>query len=326
MAIPTITSITPPRGPSTGQTLITIVGRGMRLPPPPPPTGPTGGRLPATVEVVVGYLGADRVAVREDPADPPGGTIVTCLTPPGEPGAAALTLRNLDGAGQPIAGEEATVPAGFVYERPDLAAESDLAHLVRTLLRALKAQVLENTSLTVHTDFGLALEDAPDAGLDVAALAQLPALVLAGPDLSENRFYSLNEQPHRGGGDAPGLPFHVQRVPYTVDVGFTLIGASDHTLELLNLMTLCTRFFHTNKTLRMEREPGNPAAGFVAYEMDFAPDGHFQVRSRPSESNVRHFTGQIRIRGVDLDEPGGIVTGEGRTSDAPRLAAEQAGS
>lgn len=325
MATPTIASITPPRGPSSGQTLLTIVGRGMRLPLPPPPAGPTGGRLPPTVEVVVGYLGADRVAVREDPAHPPDGTIVTCLTPPGEPGAADLTLRNLDDAGQPIAGEEVVVSDGFTYERPDLATESDLARLVRTLLRALKAQVLENVSLTVHTDAPALAEDAPAAGIDVAALAQLPALVLAGPDMRENRFYSLNEPPQSGGGDAPGLPFRVQRVPYTVDVGFTLIGASDHTLELVNLMTLCTRFFHKNKKLRMEREPGNPAAGHVGYEMDFAPDGHFQVRSQPNDSNVRHFTGQLRIRGVDLDEPGGIVVEEGRTSDAPQLASEQAG-
>lgn len=161
MATPVITSIAPARGPSSGQTLVTITGTGMRLPPPPPGTGPTSGRVAPTALVRIDGVPASRVTVRVDPDNPPEGTIAMCLTPPGTPGAADLVLANLDDAGQPIAGELVLVPGGFVYERADLAAESDLARLVRTLLRALKAQVLENVSLTVHIDF----DDATGAGL-----------------------------------------------------------------------------------------------------------------------------------------------------------------
>src|SRR5690606_14641414 len=88
MAVPTITSITPARGPSSGQTLLALAGTGMRLLPPPPPAGPTRGRISSTVEVRIGGVPAGRAAVRIDPATPPSGTIAVCLTPPGTPGTA----------------------------------------------------------------------------------------------------------------------------------------------------------------------------------------------------------------------------------------------
>jgi hypothetical protein len=309
MAMPTITSIQPARGPSSGQTLITIAGTGMRLPPPPPASGPTTGALPQTVAIRIGAMPAPRVLVREDV----GATIATCLTPPGTPGPADILLQNLDGAGQPIAGEAVLLPGAFTYERPALATESSLTRLVRTLLRALKAQVIENVNLTVHTDF----DSSPEDGLHLAAVARLPALVLAGPELRQNRAYSLNQQPVRALPDAEG--FAVHRAPYTVDVGFTLIGITDRTAELLNLMNLCTLFLHKNKHLVMARDPNDPDAGHVAYEMDFAPGGQFQVRSQPSESNVRHFVGELVIRGFDIDEPQGIPIEHGRASSAIEL-------
>jgi hypothetical protein len=298
MAIPTITSIQPAQGPASGQTLITITGTGMRLPPQPPAGRPTKGGLPKTVEIRIGAQPATRVLVREDAATP-GGTIATCLTPAGTPGPADIIIQNLDDAGQPIAGEVALLLAAFTYERTALSTESSLTRLVRTLLRALKAQVIENVNLTVHTDF----DAAPENGVHLAAVARLPALVLAGPELRQSRAYSINQQPVRALRD--GLALH--RVPYTVDVGFTLIGMTDRTAELLNLMSLCTLFLHKNKHLLVARNPNAPDAGHVAYEMDFAPAGQFQVRSQPSESNVRHFVGELVIRGFDIDEPDGIA-------------------
>jgi hypothetical protein len=313
MATPTISSIQPAQGPSSGQTLITIAGTGMRLPPPPPANGPTAGGLPQTVAIRISAMPATRVLVREDA----GATIATCLTPPGTPGPADVLLQNLDNAGQPIAGEAVLLPGAFTYERPALATESSLTRLVRTLLRALKAQVFENVNLTVHTDF----DAAPEDGLHLAAVARLPALVLAGPELRQNRAYSLNQQPVRALRDGEG--FAVHRVPYTVDVGFTLIGITERTAELLNLMSLCTLFLHKNKHLLMAREPQDPAAGHVAYEMDFAPGGQFQVRSQPNESNVRHFVGELVIRGFDIDEPQGIPIEHGRASSAIKLNANR---
>jgi hypothetical protein len=235
MAVPTVASIQPARGPASGQTLITITGASMRLPPPPPAGRPTTNGLPQTLEIRIGTLPATRVLVREDPAIPDG-TSATCLTPAGTPGPADIIIQNLDGTGQPIAGETVRLAGVFTYERTALSTESILTRLVRTLLRTLKAQVLENVNLTVHTDF----DAAPENGAHLAAVARLPALVLAGPELRQSRAYSINQQPVRELRD--GLALH--RVPYTVDVGFTLIGVTDRTAELLNLMSLCTLFLH----------------------------------------------------------------------------------
>jgi hypothetical protein len=316
MAIPTITSIQPARGASSGQTLLTITGTDMRLPPQPPAGRPTTGGLPQTVEVRIGGKPATRVLVREDAAIPDG-TIATCLTPASAPGPADVLIQNLDDAAQPIAGEAVLLPGAFTYERTALSMESSLTRLVRALLRALKAQVIENVNLTVHTDF----DASPEDGLHLAAVARLPALVLAGPELRQSRAYSINQQPVRALRDAEGLALH--RVPYTVDVGFTLIGMTDRTAELLNLMSLCTLFLHKNKHLVMARDSQAPDAGHVAYEMDFAPGGQFQVRSQPSESNVRHFVGELVIRGFDIDEPHGIAIEHVHASSAIELDTER---
>lgn len=319
MTVPTITSITPDTGLTSGRAFVTIVGAGMRLPPPPPPTGLTSGVLPVTVEVLFGGLRATKVSVRDDLANPPDGTIVTCLSPPQAPASVDVVLRNLDDAGVPIAGEEVTEPGAFSYLRTDLTRESELTRLVRTLLRALKTQVLENLNLTVHTDF----DDTTGDQLHVAAVSKLPALVIVGPELDENRFYSLNDLTEVGGGDAVGLPFTVRRVPYTVDLTFQLIGMSEHTVELINLMRLCTTFFHKNKRLEMDRDASDPSQGRVAYEMDFISGGQLKVESRPNESNVRHFAGTFVIRGFDIDEPEGVVVDEGRTNQPVVATTEQ---
>jgi len=319
MTVPTITSITPASGLTSGRAFVTLVGTGMRLPPPPPPTGLTSGIVPVTVEVLFGGLAATKVSVRDDPANLPNGTIVTCLSPPQTPATVDVILRNLDNAGVPIAGEEVTEPGAFTYLRTDLTRESGLTRLVRTLLHALKAQVFEKLSLTVHTDF----DDSTGDQLHIAAVSKLPALVVIGPELDENRFYSVNELTEVGGGDAVGLPFTVRRVPYTVDLNFQLIGMSEHTVELLNLMRLCTTFFHKNKLIEMDRDASDPSQGRVAYEMDFASGGQPKVESRPNESNVRHFATSFVIRGFDIDEPEGVVVDEGRTNQPVAATTEQ---
>ena len=79
----------------------------------------------------------------------------------------------------------------FTYIRPALTIESDLTRLVRALFQELKRQVLENVVLTVHTDF----DAEAGAELHLAQIAQLPGLVLMGPELAEDRFFSTNQRP-----------------------------------------------------------------------------------------------------------------------------------
>jgi len=225
---------------------------------------------------------------------------LTCIVPAGDAGAVDVVVQNLDASGEPIAGEQAIAPDAFVYVRPSLTSEADLTRLVRTLLHELKRQVLDNVVLTVHTDF-----DA-NTGLELhlAQIARLPALILMGPELTEDRFFSLNQLPEVATG--PGQ-FAQRRAPYTVDLGFAVIGVSDHTTELLNLLTTTQLFFHRNVYLELDRDPIDSEAGRVRYEMAIARDGALKVTSQPNESNVRTFSGRFVVRGFDLEDLPGVV-------------------
>jgi hypothetical protein len=293
MATPILQEVTPARGPTGGGTLVVVRGADFRLAAPTAASGAISGN---TVEVLVGGQPAPDVEVVA--AD-----TLAFRAPPHDAGAADLTVRNLDDYGHLIPGEEATLPAGFTYVVPGLAVESELTRLVRSLLRELKRQVHPNVSLTVQTDFDADTGDE----LHLAELAVLPGLVLTGPELRENRFYSVNALPEVSSADGTNVR---RRVPYTVDLGFTIVGVADHTTELLNLMAATTLFFHRNPYLEMDRDPAESAAGRVRYEMDFRPDGDLRVTSQPNESNVRSFAGAFVIRGLDLEDLAGLP-GEG---------------
>lgn len=302
MAVPSITSVTPSSGPTGGSLLVEIAGSGFRLPDPPPATGPAPASAPS-VGVAVGGRPARDVRVID------AGRL-SCIVPPGDAGPADVVVQNLNASGAPIAGEQASAAGAFTYVLHPLTPEADLTRLVRTLLQELKRQVLVNVVLTVHTDFD------PETGdeLHLAQLAQLPALVLVGPELAEDRFFSLNQLPETSAG--PNT-FERRRVPYTVDLGFTLVGVSDHTTELLNLMAATQLFFHRNNYLAMPRDPANPDAGSVRYEMDFTPDGDLKVTSQPNESNVRSFSGRFVVRGFDIENLAGLAGGDVVERGAP---------
>ena len=309
MTVPTIESISPSDGLAEGRTLVEITGTGFALPPAPPLAGPTDGNLPETVEVIFGDRRASDVRVRDDPARPPDGTVLVCLSPPfgGDPkdlspvAPVDVTLRNLDPVtGEPVPGEEATLVGGYGYRRPSIVEESDLARLVRTVLRDLKRQVMENVSLTVSTDY----DDDTSDGLNIAMVSKLPALVLVGPELAESRPYSTNVPAEEAAGEDI---FNRRLPPRTVDLEFTLVGVSDHTMQLLNLMSACSRFFARNTRIEMPRDQADPSKGSVRWDMDLVEP--FKVTGRPSESNVRSFSGTFAIRGFDVDE--GIVYEKG---------------
>jgi hypothetical protein len=231
---------------------------------------------------------------------------MTCVLPPGDVGPADVVVQNLDAVGVPIPGEQAVAIDAITYVRPPLTVEADLTRLVRVLLQQLKRDVLANVVLTVHTDFDSEL----GAELHLAQVAQLPGLVLLGPDLAEDRFFSLNQRPEVS--TDPGQ-FAQRRVPYTVGLTFTVVGVANHTIELLNLMVATQLFFHRHKYLELDRDPTNPDAGTVRYEMDIAPDGGLRVTSQPNESNVRSFSGRFVVRGFDLEDLAGFP-GEGIVS------------
>jgi hypothetical protein len=316
MPIPSIISITPSSGPAAGRLLVELVGSGFRRQTAlPEAVGSVAIASPGVRVLIQGRAAQDVRVLSEDR--------LACVVPGGDPGPADVVVQNLDAAGAPVPGELAIARSAFTYVRQPLAVEADLTRLVRALLQELKRQVLDNVVLTVHTDFDADV----GAELQLATIARLPALVLIGPELAEDRFFSLNQQPELATG-----PNHFvqRRVPYTVDLGFTVIGVSDHTTELLNLMAATQLFFHRNPYLELDRDPADPSAGRVRYEMDIARDGDLRVTSQPNASNVRSFSGRIVVRGFDLEDlagfPGegvvsrGVVTGDVVVAPAQPLA------
>ncbi len=295
--------INPEKGPTGGRSVVEILGTNFRLPTPPPPTGFVGGDFERSVEVEIGGRKATDVQVVSTQR-------VFCTTKSRDPALVDIVLRNLDSNGDPIPTEEVTLPDAFIYARPrlDALAESDLTRLCRTLIRELKKQIITNVALTTATDFD---EDTIDL-TNFIEIAELPALILVGPNFTENRFQTNNEAIEEE-PDPTTFELGIRRFPRVVDVTFSLIGASDNTTEILNLMNAVQSFFNRNKDLVMLRtapsgDPNDPfpvdppAEDVIEYEMDISIGAQFGVTTRPNNSNLRTFSGGFEIRGFEIED------------------------
>jgi hypothetical protein len=250
-----------------------------------------GAALAPGVEVRFGDITATVVSLREEA----GASILQVRTPAHAEGVVDVRVQILDPAGAPIAGAVATLPTAYRFQRARIVREADLTRIVRALLRELKRQVLENVSLSVATDF----DDTPLDGFDVTAIASLPSLVLTGPRLRENRFYSTNEAVEEVVAGPTGPEIQRRRPPLTVDVAFAITGASDRAVELINLMAATATFLNRNRWLVLDRDPLDAGAGTVRWEMD--ADGEVRT-DLDGKGDVRAFGWGLVIRGVDVDE------------------------
>jgi hypothetical protein len=285
-----VTSVTPAGGPTVGGTVVEILGADFRLPPDPPPDGIVPVP-PPTVAVLFGDAPGVRVQVVS-------ASRLFVAAPMHDPEVVDVTVENLDDDGVPI--EEAVLPGAYTFARPKLTEESITARVSRALLQLLKRLVIENVSLAVHVDF-----DEDPTGGDIVKLAELPAILLSGPDTAENRFYSTNE-PQQVDGPLAGM-FAEMRQPRTVDLQFAVSGISDSNVEELNLQEAVEQALMRVKTLEMLRDPSDPALGSVSYELDVATGGAPRSTTAPNQSNLRSFTSRIIVRGVDLEGIAGIA-------------------
>lgn len=275
MAVPTLTGISPATGPTGGGDVVRLTGSGF---------------MPQ-VAVLFGDAPAEVLSARDEA----GVSLADVRTPAHADAVVDVTLRNLDPADVPVPGEEATLAGAYRFLRPRIVAESDLTRLVRTLLRELKRQVLANVSMTVSVDY----DDTTVDGMNVIAISKLPSLVLSGPRVGENRFFSTNEPHEDVVPGASGPELMRRRPPYTVDLSFTLTAASDRTVELLNLMAAVATFLNRNRWVELSRDPDDPTAAAARWEMD--PEGDFQTRL-DGPDDVRVFSCGFVIRGFDIDE------------------------
>ena len=288
-----------------------VVGTGFKLPPEPPATGPAPDPAP-TVRVLVGGRASPKVLVLSS-------TELRVLAPPNPAGAASLRVENLraDGTNEP--GEYATLAGAVTYRRRDLAdtaPKGTLVALVRSVLRALKEQVLpEDVVLVTHTDYDASSADE----LNIVELAKLPAVILTGPRLKENRFYSSNER-HYSEPDLEGLVYELPPA-YTVDAEWGLNVVSDGTQELVTLQQLVIDFFNDNKWLEVVVDATRPDLGSYRYEMDFAENGEPQNVTTPNPNNVRQFSASFTVRGVTLLQPAVALAGGGTSRRALDISA-----
>lgn len=290
MAIPTLASVTPGAGPASGGDLVRLVGTGFA----------------PRVAVRFGGRAAPIVAARDEA----GVSLVDVRTPAHEAGVVDVELQNLDASEVPIAGEFVLLAVAYRFARATVAREADLTRVVRQLLRELKRQVLANVSATVSVDY----DDTVIDGLNVIAMAKVPSLVLSGPTLRPNRFYSANV-PHEdvvAGSLGPELVR--RKPPYTVDLVFTLTAASERTAELFNLMAAVATFLNRNRWLELPRDPNDAARGVARWELD--ADGEFRTQLG-GKDDVRAFTCGFVVRGFDVDE--GLPLDLGKAVTDPQL-------
>lgn len=300
MTVPTVGTVSPNTGRTGGRYLVGVVGTGFRLPAAPPLTGPAPVPPPS---VRVWFIDTEGVATEAERVDVLSTTQVYALAPSHDAGVVSLRLDNVDANGATVAGESVTVPSAFTFKRPMLSgearsAERILARVVRTFRKLLVREVIDEVSITIHTDF----DALPEDGTSVIELAKMPSLLLVGPGMETNRFYSSNV---KRTVDLEDGGFAELRPSRTVDLSFTLLGVSEFTQELLNFAQETTAFFERNPWLYVDRDPADPSKGRVRYElaMTTVPG----TASQPNESNVRQFSGACVIRGVDLDDSSMVV-------------------
>jgi hypothetical protein len=261
--------------------------------------------LPAPLVATRGYYVRDAAANTFKLSATLGGSAIDVTTAVAASlksvGAYDVAVQNLDANGAPIPGEVATRAKAYTFRRPDLTEDSDLSRVVETLVLELRRQVVEEVAIATHSDYDLETADA----LNVVDVARLPALVLVGPQLTENRFYSRNDGEEI---ETPNDGFVRRAPPVTVDLIFQVFGLSDSTREILNLAAAVVTFFRKNIRIGMARSATDPLLGRVEWEVDFEPGAEPAVVTRGNNANLRSFTGSILVRGVDIEAFSGLPT------------------
>lgn len=279
MTVPHVTNIFPATGHSGGQTMIRVLGGGF----------------------------GENVKVEFDTSESTGVFVynhallyaITPISPLSavETGSGAglvdVKVTNLDDDGDPIPGEDVTVVDGFTYARPKISVISDLERVVRALILELQRQTISEVVIRRHLDYA----DTAGIAAGKVQISSLPCIVLVGPTVIENRIYGTNE-PIR----AQGERFLVERRPgLTIDLQFSLIGATNKSRHHLGLMESVLAFFEKNTEISILRDPNDSSKGYVSYELDFVPGGFPVTVEAPNDSNVSSFSGSVGIIGVTVE-------------------------
>jgi len=305
MPVPTITAVTPSSGAPTGGQLVQITGTNFRLPSPPAATIPAPP-APPSVRVLFGgvasrrvnVISATRVLVEVPKRSMPVGTDgqTTLGTE-----AVSITVENIDDSGVLIPGETVTAASAYTYTRPGVSYESgpySVTRVTALLIDLLRSEVLANTVLDTSTDYD------PNTSTREIEVQKTPQLILTGPSLRFNSFFTF-----RGAypvtGINPGETF-LKRRHRVVDLSYEIIGVTNSSVELNNLIELLEVVVDRNVAVQFECTPG--AGDFITLELRWASDPSYERQSEDPGmiSDLRVFRGTVEIIGLPLTEIAGV--------------------
>jgi hypothetical protein len=289
MSVPTVTSCTPAAGPAGGRQLVQIVGTGFRTPPAPPASGPAA--VPAdTVRVTFGGVVAAQVAVVS-------AVSLFCLTPISPTLAAVnVVVQNLDDDGVPVAGESATLTAGYTYQLKKLVIPCDLERVEMALVVAVARQVCPNAMFTVDTDYDSATVD----GLQIPDTTDRPAVVLMGPDMNEDPMFGVGTHTEEAVSVAGSVAYYKNRVPpVPMSLAYNVIVIAQNREAFLRLMVDAVEFRRRMPYLYVDKDGADATRGQVRFLLQVTDPPH--STTVPNISNLRTFAMGLEIRGVPLE-------------------------
>lgn len=295
-----------PQGPTAGGNVVEIYGDNFQLPPAAPTTNVSTGSEdnPPTVEVLFNGVASPRVEVVRSnclraiaPGSPLQAITAAGLVSP--EGLVSITVRNIDGTGVLIPTEEIILADAYTYTRAGLTAADvgTVAYIDQEFMLRWIRDTIDNVSKGSHTEWDPSTAD----DLNIIAIAEMPAIVLVGPDLPENSFYSVRELQELDLGDGTVA---LVAPPRTVDFTYDVILIADNEAQMMALVQLVTDFVKQTSKFTIDRCPDDLALGTITYELEQV--SALTRQSRPNNSNVRSYTTTVVLRGIDIDRAPGF--------------------
>lgn len=177
MAVPTITNVTPNTVPPYGGMAVTIVGTNFRI----PDMVQQQEYWQESVQVIIGGIIIDPEHVRVTLDSEIEVLVPQSLNDPNDyPLAVDVSVQNIDAAGVPIVGENATLVGGLTYISMDLETEGPAGEVFRQIVLYLRRNLGISIVGVVHVDYKTGVTSPwPDTTTD-------PAIYLVGPKRQTN--------------------------------------------------------------------------------------------------------------------------------------------
>jgi hypothetical protein len=297
MAAPQITTVTPSEGLASGRQLVTVRGSRFKVQAP-------GDPIP--VRVRFDGVEADQVIPMADYR-------IDCVvpqyrgSPASIPAAVSVEVANLDAAGDPIAGETTVASGAFTYRRERLApeyigdtsAESQLDTVNRALYAMLRSSLVNEVAPATDPDWS----DDPSSGL--TSVAQLPCILLDGPEVSESLLYRYEERQRASASGAliENGETYTHTHPFTAICTWSIVLVAERKYEAVRLLNATIRLFNRRPYLQYAAFPGSDDL----VRSDLFVRGAWTTEDRP-EDRVYSYRSEIAVEPVYLDDDYGVAS------------------